>query len=62
LDFFSSEIALTEERKFVVVDYVNEICDMRLQSIFTDGVPDSVVEQIQRLLIKSLRHHQHPKG
>lgn len=48
LDFFSSEIALTTEGKFVAVDYVNEICDMRLQSKHHDGVPDNVVAQIQR--------------
>lgn len=46
LDFFSTEIALTNEGKFVVVDYVNEICDMRLQSLHGDGVPDAVVMKI----------------
>ncbi|MCL5034661.1 MAG: hypothetical protein M1395_06120 [Bacteroidetes bacterium] len=46
LDFFSTEIALTAERKFVVIDYVNEICDMRLKSKHYDGVPDNMVEAI----------------
>ena len=46
LDFFSTEIALTKQGKFVVVDYVNEICDMRLQSLHQDGVPDQVVMKI----------------
>jgi hypothetical protein len=46
LDFFSSEIAITGEKKFVVVDYVNDICDMRLQSKHHDGVPDMVVSAI----------------
>lgn len=46
LDFFSTEIAVTETRRVVVVDYVNEICDMRLQSKHPDGVPDEVVEEI----------------
>ncbi len=46
LDFFSSEIALTREGRFVVVDYVNEVCDMRLQSFHIDGVPDMVVMKI----------------
>jgi hypothetical protein len=50
LDFFSSEIALTSAGKFVVIDYVNEICDMRLQSKFGDGVPDRVVQKIAGLL------------
>ena len=46
LDFFSAEIALTADGRFVVVDYVNDICDMRLQSVFPDGVPDGLVEEI----------------
>ncbi len=50
LDFFSSEIALTESNTFVVVDYVNEICDMRLQSKHADGVPDDIVRMIQELI------------
>ncbi len=55
LDFFSSEIALTNEGKFVAVDYVNEICDMRLQSKHGDGVPDAIVTQIQAQLAKTIR-------
>jgi hypothetical protein len=55
LDFFSTEIALTETRRFVVVDYVNELCDMRLQSRHPDGVPDVVVEEICRKTAKYLK-------
>ncbi len=47
LDFFSSEIALDTERKFIAVDYVNEICDMRLQSNHFDGVPNEIINKIQ---------------
>ena len=46
LDFFSTEIAVTETGRVVVVDYVNETCDMRLQSSHPDGVPDVIVERI----------------
>ncbi|MDZ7360183.1 MAG: hypothetical protein ONB46_05580 [candidate division KSB1 bacterium] len=46
LDFFSAEIALTANGRFVVVDYVNDICDMRLQSRHPDGVPDRVIDEI----------------
>lgn len=46
LDFFSTEIALTEKNKFVVIDYVNDQCDMRLKTLHTDGVPDNVVSEI----------------
>jgi hypothetical protein len=46
LNFFSTEIAHTESEKFVVVDYVNDMCDMRLKSKHPDGVPDKIVYQI----------------
>ena len=46
LDFFSTEIAMKNDEKLVVVDYVNDQCDMRKKSKFNDGVPDDVVEKI----------------
>jgi hypothetical protein len=46
LDWFSTEVALTDEGRFVVVDYVNDGIDMRLKSRAADGVPDEVVKQI----------------
>lgn len=46
LDFFSTEIALTAENKFVVIDYVNDQCDMRLKSKHIDGVPDALIFKI----------------
>jgi hypothetical protein len=46
LDFFSTEIVVTENRKFIAIDYVNDMCDMRLKSKHFDGVPDEVVKQI----------------
>ena len=45
LDLFSSEIALTED-ELVVVDYVNDPIDLRLQSKALDGVPDFIVKDI----------------
>jgi hypothetical protein len=51
LNFFSTEIALTQEMKFISVDYVNEPCDMRLKSNTWDGVPDEVVELICEALV-----------
>jgi len=51
LDFFSAEIALTADGRFVVVDYVNDICDMRLQSRHPDGVPDRVIDEIVAAII-----------
>ena len=53
LDFFSAEIVLTTEDKFIVIDYVNDQCDMRLKSNHWDGVPDEVaVHIINNLLTK----------
>ncbi|RPI05550.1 MAG: hypothetical protein EHM64_06095 [Ignavibacteriae bacterium] len=46
LDFFSTELVCTADRRFVTVDYVNEMCDMRLQSQIKDGVPDAIVQRI----------------
>ncbi len=56
LDFFSTEIAVDQGGKFVVVDYVNEICDMRLQSLHVDGVPDGVVLNICRQIALHVQH------
>lgn len=46
LDLFSTEIALTADGRFVVVDYVNDPVDLRLQSEAADGVPDAIVQNI----------------
>ena len=46
LDFFSAEVAIVDRETFIVVDYVNDQCDMRLKSRFPDGVPDDVVEEV----------------
>lgn len=54
LDFFSTEVVLTNEKKFVVIDYVNDQCDMRLKSKHADGVPDDIVKQIIDNLIKAV--------
>jgi hypothetical protein len=46
LDLFSTEIALTADGRFVVVDYINDQIDLRLQSKAVDGVPDEIVQEI----------------
>jgi hypothetical protein len=48
LEFFSTEIAITARGEFIVIDYVNEMCDMRLMSKHFDGVPDNVVEAMAK--------------
>ncbi len=55
LDFFSSEIAIDTEGKFVAVDYVNEICDMRSQTKHFDGVPNEIIAVIQHHCAKYTR-------
>lgn len=62
LDFFSSEITLTEAGKFVVVDYVNEVCDMRLQSIYDNGAPDAIVHRIEGLIAEQVDLHLREMG
>jgi hypothetical protein len=51
LQFFSSEIALREATsfepsQFVVVDYVNDMCDMRTTDIAVDGLPNALYRGI----------------
>lgn len=46
LNLFSTEIALAQDGRYVVVDYVNDQCDMRFQSDTYDGVPDAVINEI----------------
>lgn len=46
LDFFSTEIVLTERDNFLLIDYVNDQCDMRIKSRHYDGIPDDIVHNI----------------
>jgi hypothetical protein len=57
LDLFSTEIALTAEDIFVVVDYVNDQPDLRLQSKAIDGVPDRIVHDIAARIIELVLNH-----
>ena len=54
LDWFSTEIALTHE-EFVVVDYVNDGIDTRIQSKAVDGVPDEVMHEIANQLVRLVK-------
>jgi glutathione synthase/RimK-type ligase-like ATP-grasp enzyme len=61
MNFFSSEIALRtatsfEDSHFVVVDYVNDMCDMRTADIASDGIPNPLFERIvERLALAALK-------
>jgi hypothetical protein len=50
LDWFSTEIARTLE-EFVVVDYVNDGIDTRVQSRAVDGVPNEIMQGIAQQLV-----------
>ncbi len=50
LDWFTTEIALTHEN-FIVVDYVNDQIDTRVQSKAVDGAPDEIIQSIASQLV-----------
>ena len=51
LDWFTTEIALTLD-EFIVVDYVNDGIDTRIQSKAVDGAPDKIMQSIASQLVK----------
>jgi hypothetical protein len=46
LELFSTEVAYTEAAGCIIVDYINDPIDLRLQSRAVDGVPDKIVARI----------------
>lgn len=54
LDFFSTEIVITEDKRFIVIDYVNDQCDLRFKSLHHDGVPDAAIYDLINQLVKSI--------
>jgi hypothetical protein len=60
LTLFSTEIAITSDGSFVVIDYVNDPIDLRLQSKAFDGVPDDIVEDITERLVELILTHHTP--
>ena len=60
LDFFSTEIALDTSGRFIAIDYINDICDMRLKSKHYDGVPDEKVYEITGFLVNGVRNRIQP--
>ena len=60
LTLFSTEITITSDSRFVIVDYVNDPIDLRLQSKTFDGVPDDIVKDITERLVELILIHQTP--
>ncbi len=52
LDFFSTEIVLTEDDNFILIDYMNDQCDMRMKSGHYDGIPDNIVYEIIKNMVR----------
>lgn len=52
IDFFTTEIALDLAGEMVVVDFVNEMPDLRCQSEHPDGVPQPLVDAIVAMLVE----------
>jgi len=57
LDWFTTEIALTLE-EFIVVDYVNDGIDTRVQSKAVDGAPDEIIQNIAYQLVTIAKENQ----
>jgi hypothetical protein len=57
LDLFSTEIAITQGNKLIVVDYVNDQCDLRKKSLHYDGIPDEVVQKVLLSLVNHIYFH-----
>jgi len=60
LDLFSTELCLTADDRLVVVDYINDPIDLRLQSRAFDGVPDEIVHDIVGSLATLVADHCQP--
>lgn len=58
LELFSTEIARTPDGHFVVIDYVNDQIDLRLQSRTSEGVPDAIVKAVADHLTHHVIHHR----
>ncbi len=56
IDFFTTEIAVDQNGDLLVVDFINEMCDMRLKSRHVDGVPDTVAANIVDEIIRFCLH------
>ena len=58
LHLFSTEVAATEDGRFLVVDYVNDPLDLRPRSQAVDGVPDPILENIAGRLARLAASHR----
>jgi len=55
VNFFSTEIAMDREGRFIAIDYVNEVCDMRFKSHHFDGVPDKIIKNAANRIVEYVK-------
>jgi hypothetical protein len=51
MELFTTEVCLTDDGRFLAVDYLNNDPDMSPKSFFPTGVPDEVIRHIAWLLV-----------
>ncbi len=54
LDYFSTEGTIDKNGELILIDYVNDQCDMRLKSKHLTGVPDNIVEKFIANMIRKV--------
>jgi len=60
LDLFSTELCVGSDDRLVVIDYINDPIDLRLQSRASDGVPDEIVHDVVGSLAALVADHCRP--
>lgn len=58
LNVFSTEIALDEQNRWIVVDYINDPPDFRLKSTVSNGVPDDIVDAVADRIASWVKRHR----
>lgn len=51
INFFSSELTLADDGRFLVIDYLNTECDMSTKSFWPSGVPDELMRHVTWVLV-----------
>lgn len=62
LDFFSTEIVLSNKETFIAIDYVNDQCDMRFKQWHYDGIPDAVAMRMIHLMRDYIKKEKRRAG
>jgi hypothetical protein len=60
IELFSMEAAITHDRKFVIVDYLNYPIDLNTREVVPDGLPPKTLKQVVVSLSKSMKKQTRP--